>query len=262
MFMEPNRPSSDQPQPQQNGYQWPPTAPAAPVQKNDSANWQRPVEPAPTQGAPHNYWQTPQPQSASAHPKDAPTAHGLRHLNMSKGEVLLREIRRHPIGVLQIYFVAAIVLLALLVGGGALVRYIQTAPPEGIITDQAFPFPVETITWLAFGLGLMAVVISAIAIHVYNGNRLYLTNESVIQRVQSSLFHTKEQQIPLSNIEDVSYEQNGLFPHIFHYGTIRLSTEGEETTYYFRFAASPKEQVFHIVNAQEEFIRKHPETSH
>lgn len=258
---QPAQPQPPQAQPQSpygaafNNWQQPvaqsPQQPQAPAQ---------PPQPSPYQ-PPHPY--APSPYSSPAQPpRPAPEPQPLKgkgkHLNLSRGEVVLSDVRRHPIGVLQIYFVAAFVLLALLFGGGALVMYLNSTSHEGIVGGTAFPFPTTLITGLAFGLGLLTVVIAAIAIHVYRGNRLFVTNESIIQFIQTSLFSTKQQTISLGNIEDVSYEQSGVMPHIFNYGTIRLSTEGEETTYYFRYAAHPKDQAAKINDAQEAFIRTHP----
>lgn len=205
-----------------------------------------------------------QPQQASQPPArpSYPPAHGeslRRELNLSPNEVLIREIHRHPIGVLQIYFTATLALLGLFFGTGLIVKL---ASSDNEAARNALPVPAGVIVALAFGLGLLAVLIAWVAIKVYNGNRLYVTNESVIQRIQTSLFHTKEQQITLSNIEDVSYEQNGLLQHLLNFGTIRLSTEGEETTYYFRYASQPKMQAAAIVDAQEQFVIAHPSSQH
>lgn len=253
--MEPynNQPQQDQqrepisvapPQPSGSGYSW--QQPGAPeVQPSQAHSPQQP------------HWSAPTPAGITPH--QGPISRAAKSLHLSKGEYVINDVRRHPIGVLQIYFVASVVLLALTFGSGALVRYLQTTPQEGIVGGSAFPFPIELLTGLAFALGLMTVVIAAIAVHVYRGNRLFVTNESVIQHVQTSLFSTKEQTISLGNIEDVSYEQSGIMPHIFHYGTVRLSTEGEETTYYFRYASHPKEQVTRIIEAQESFNNVHPD---
>lgn len=201
-------------------------------------------------------------QPQQAHQPSHPPAHGeslRRELNLSPNEILIREIHRHPIGVLQIYLTATLALLGLFFGTGLIVKL---ATSENEAARNALPVPAGVIVALAIGLGLLAILIAWVAIKVYNGNRLYVTNESIIQRIQTSLFHTKEQQITLSNIEDVSYEQNGLLQHLLNFGTIRLSTEGEETTYYFRYASRPKEQAAYIVDAQEQFIAAHPNSRH
>jgi uncharacterized membrane protein YdbT with pleckstrin-like domain len=177
-------------------------------------------------------------------------------LNISAGEKVLSEMRRHPIGVLQIYISATLVLLALLVAAGVLVKFAHGHQSD-VVSGGPVNLPVGAILGIAAILGLLIVVIAAISIRVYHGNRLYLTNESVIQRIQNSLFDTREQQISLSRIDDVTYEQNGLLQHMFNYGTLRLSTEGEETTYYFHYAMNPRDEAARIVNAQEEFEHYH-----
>ena len=63
-----------------------------------------------------------------------------------------------------------------------------------------------------FGLGLY------IAIWVYMQNRFFLTNESVIQEIQISLFSKREQTVSLMNIEDSSYSQKGILQTLFNYG--------------------------------------------
>ena len=57
----------------------------------------------------------------------------------------------------------------------------------------------------------------------------------------------------LLNIEDTSFSQAGPIQYLFGYGSIRLSTEGDETTYRFDYVVNPKEQVAKINNAVEAF---------
>ena len=52
---------------------------------------------------------------------------------------------------------------------------------------------------------------------------------------------------PLLHIEDCSYAQTNPIQTILNYGSIRLSTIGDEQTYVFTFVDRPKEQ-FRIVN--------------
>ena len=106
-----------------------------------------------------------------------------------------------------------------------------------------------------FGLGLY------IAIWVYMQNRFFLTNESVIQEIQISLFSKREQTVSLMNIEDSSYSQKGILQTLFNYGSIRLSTEGDETTYRFSYVADPKNQVAVLNNAVEAFKNGRPVTN-
>ncbi|MNG38312.1 hypothetical protein D3C84_1259690 [compost metagenome] len=45
---------------------------------------------------------------------------------------------------------------------------------------------------------------------------------------------------------------------ILNYGSIRLSTEGDETTYRFKYVANPKEQIALLNNAVEAFKNGRP----
>ena len=90
-----------------------------------------------------------------------------------------------------------------------------------------------------------------VAVWVYLQNQFYLTNESVIQEIQHSLFSRLEQTVSLGSIEDASFRQKGVLQMFFNYGSIRLSTEGEETTYRFAFVSKPRKQVAILNNAVE-----------
>lgn len=96
------------------------------------------------------------------------------------------------------------------------------------------------------------------ALWVYLSNRFFLTNESVIQEIQTGLFTHKEQTVSLANIEDASYNQTGPVQTILDYGSIRLSTEGDETTYSFNYVANPKYYISILNNAVEAFKNGRP----
>lgn len=81
-----------------------------------------------------------------------------------------------------------------------------------------------------------AVIIGMIAMVTYRGNRLFVTNRRVIQLVMTSLVSTSVNAIDLPSVEDVSFHQDGILPRLFHYGTLRLATVGDETTYTFKYS--------------------------
>jgi len=119
----------------------------------------------------------------------------------------------------------------------------------------------EIRTTAAVGLSLLLFLIllgGMAATYIYQSNRFYLTNESVIQEIQVTLFSKHEQTVSLSNIEDASYKQNGILQMILNYGTIRLSTEGDETTYRFTYVSHPKRHIAVLNNAVEAFKNGRP----
>ena len=121
--------------------------------------------------------------------------------------------------------------------------------------------PIESSPWLTMiFLGLIVLVFlgGVIATMVYESNRFFLTNESVTQHIQISPFSRKEQTISLINIEDASFRQSGIIQTLLNYGTLRLSTQGDETTYRFSFVSDPGHQVAVLNDAVESFKNGRP----
>lgn len=89
---------------------------------------------------------------------------------------------------------------------------------------------------ILFALLAATFVIWLLALKIYNGNKLYITNRHVIQMVMNSPVSTSINIIDLSSIEDASFRQENILQKMFHYGTLRLATVGDETTYTFPYS--------------------------
>ena len=89
---------------------------------------------------------------------------------------------------------------------------------------------------ILFTVLAVAIISGVIALMVYRGNKLFITNKRVIQMVMASPVVNSVNIIDLSSVEDASYRQNSILENIFHYGTLRLSTVGDETTYTFKYS--------------------------
>lgn len=173
------------------------------------------------------------------------------HLNLSEGEYVISAVRRHHIGLVPIGgFVAFMILICL----GSIPAYASFVNSEA---GSGLP-PVEVFGLLAFVLSAIFTLGGLIAVHIYLSNKFFLTNESVIQEIQHSLFSKHEQTVSLLNIEDASYRQDNIIQTIFNYGSIRLSTEGDETTYRFSHVANPKKQIAILNNAVEAYKNGRP----
>lgn len=172
-------------------------------------------------------------------------------LNLSSHEYIINAVRRHPIGLL--IPVGLTVFLVALVAS-IIINYQIIMESLGVLDPPAFG-PV-------FLIGFLLIILFAlggyIAVWVYMNNRFFLTNESVIQELQMSLFMRKEQTVSLANIEDASFDQHGILQTLLNYGSIRLSTEGDETTYRFTYVSNPKKQIEILNNAVEAFKNGRP----
>ena len=148
------------------------------------------------------------------------------HLKLEDGEYVELAFSRAKIYLMAILigaigsFVALLIFFAIVMGSG------------GFATDMGRNFLATVF------LVIMVVVFLAglISLHIYRGNKLFITNKRVMQFSMTSLVSSSVNIIDLKSIEDASYHQNSIFQKIFKYGTLRLSTVGDETTYTFPFS--------------------------
>jgi len=261
----------------------PPTAPEQPQQPHDYSQpvaydiEGRPLYYAPPEahrGHTQNVQPTPQQQepqvshqlvhvSRATEPFDVPISPEVqaRHdesvqkypfLNLSEAEYVISAVRRHPIGLIAPMIsagVVAIILLVVLIALPAIVASI------GLVGVSLAPLYVAGVMML-----LLVGIGAYISVWVYRNNQFFLTNESVIQEIQTSLFARHEQTVSLSSIEDASFRKEGVLQSMLDYGSIRLSTEGDETTYRFNYVSHPKDQIAVLNNAVESFKNGRPVT--
>ncbi len=174
---------------------------------------------------------------------------------LSKGEYVIEEVRRHPIGLVSIWFIVGIMLTVVFgalstysVNRATLATFLTTAEDGGRLFalpsgEQLFPLAVILAAFFILG-GVIATI-------VYRGNEFFVTNEAIFQFVQKSLFNTQTQVVNLINVEDASQDKRGILQHVLNYGTLKVSTQGEETTYHFYFVANPG-RIVNIVNDRSE----------
>jgi len=171
-------------------------------------------------------------------------------LNLSEHEYVISDVRRHPIGL----------------GGPIIVTTLLVSIAFVFAMDYEYVAELMGASSQSYGgivlIGILFAVLSIIggylAIWVYSNNRFYMTNESVIQVIQNSIFSKKEQVASLMNIEDASFSQRGPLQVLFDYGSIRLSTEGDESTYRYDYVQNPKRQIAILNNAVEAFKNGRP----
>lgn len=174
------------------------------------------------------------------------------NLNLSDGEYVISAVRRHPIGLVLPLLVGVLLIsiaFTILFNFDLAIQFLKINS-DSVSFSTILP---PTITFVAF-----IVVATYITYYIYTNNRFFLTNESVIQEIQTGLFSKLEQTVSLSNIEDASFTQIGILQQILNYGSIRLSTEGDETTYRFSYVANPKYHIAILNNAIEAFQNGRP----
>ncbi|MEI7689523.1 MAG: PH domain-containing protein [Candidatus Saccharibacteria bacterium] len=168
-------------------------------------------------------------------------------LDLNEGDYVISSVRRHPIGLVPA-FTLGIVLITLsftaLFNYDLVVRLFQLT---GSMADSSVAFWPITIFVIFVMLG------EYVAYYVFSSNKFFVTNESVVHQIQTGLFSSGEQIVSLGNVEDASYTQNGIIQQLFNYGSIRVSTRGEDTIYRFTYVSDPKECVATLEGAIEHF---------
>ncbi len=105
---------------------------------------------------------------------------------------------------------------------------------------------------------ILILLIAIIATKIHFGNKLYVTNKRAIQTLMAGLFNHSTNVVELSRIEDVSFKQEGIVQSVLHYGTIRMSTVGDETTYTFPYVDTPTDEIqtishlIHVIKKKDE----------
>lgn len=173
-------------------------------------------------------------------------------LNLSDGEYVIRAVRRHPIGLIAPLVLGALLIAVTLTLVSSYSEFVEQFSIQGALADGSVVLALALIFIVVVALGM------AVSSYVYMSNKFFLTNESVIQEIQHSLFSRHEQTVSLANIEDASFTQRGILQYIFNYGDVRLSTEGDETTYRFTYVANPKAHVDQLNNVVEAFKNGRP----
>lgn len=169
------------------------------------------------------------------------------NISLSEGEYVIRMIPRSLIGLAGSISIS---ILLIAVAFFALFNYDLIIKAFQIPNDKIMPSVISFPILVFVGLVIVSMYI---IYYIYTNNRLFLTNESVIQEIQTGLFSKREQIVSLVNVEDVGYSQDGIMQQVFNYGSIILSTEGEETTYVFIYAGNPKSHIVVLNNAVEAF---------
>lgn len=239
MDQQPSSDSSNSPQPVAYDSKGQPLYAAPPPPQPQVVHLSRAVEPARPKTSP---------EVKKRHEQSVRDFPGL---NLSESEFVISAVRRHPIGL--ILPVGITIFLVALVAS-VIINFPIIAPAFGVY-DSSMYGPAVFVGGLLIVLFLLG---GYVAVWVYINNKFFLTNESVIQEIQVSLFSRHEQTVSLSNIEDASFRQQNIIQTLFDYGSIRLSTEGDETTYRFNYVSNPKQQIAILNNAVEAFKNGRP----
>lgn len=173
------------------------------------------------------------------------------NVHLDDGDFVIGVIRRNMIGLL-VPFITGMFLVS--VAFFFLFNYDLIAKSLQLTGTIAQPI---TILLPVIIFVLLVIIGEYIVYFIYSNNTFILTNDNIIQNIQTGLFSKSEHIVSLDNVEDASFSQDGVIQQLLNYGSIRLSTVGNETTYRFTYVSNPKEQITTLHHAIEDFKDRH-----
>jgi hypothetical protein len=109
---------------------------------------------------------------------------------------------------------------------------------------------------------VLLVLILFTATYVYRQSRLLVTDRSLVQILQKTLFIRKVSRLSMSNVEDVNEEQRGILASLFNYGTLTVQTAGTEENFVFTLCPNPARLADKIIDARQAYAKSVQEEDH
>lgn len=166
---------------------------------------------------------------------------------LEEGECILKVVHRSIIGLIGIYLVSILAV-------SAIFFLLLTVSPNTFDTNSASISPqLSAIMVLA---AVLLVLILYTATYIYRQSKLLITDRSLVQITQKSLFIKKVSRLSMSNVEDVSEEQRGVLASVFNYGALMVQTAGAQENFIFTLCPNPSHFADIIIEARQAYARK------
>jgi len=168
-------------------------------------------------------------------------------LPIDSDEIIIAVYRHHPIAYIIPLLLAALMIIVIIGLAFALTTISVTG---STIIDPAF----QSNIFIGVGIfSLLILIFSYIPIWTKMQDQIVLTNESVIQILQTSLFSDRISQLSLQHVADVTVNA-GFWGNMFGYGHITIETPGEQDNFEYGMLPDANVAAREISEAHENFI--------
>lgn len=186
----------------------------------------------------------------------APGKKFFSRIEFDADEKMIREVTKDPFGLFMIYVsgaFSALVVFCLLVLGGSVLDVSSTTSELGV-SNSAFQTIVVVI---GLFLTVFILAITGVIAYLYQNSIVLITSEKVVQQLYLSLFNRKISQLSIADVQDVTVRKDGIFAHIFDYGTLTIETAGEQSNYTFTYTPDPYGTAKDLIGAHEADVAAH-----
>lgn len=178
----------------------------------------------------------------------------FKYIEFDEDEVLIAEIRKHPLGLFFIgvtgSFIALIVSLAATLLAVNLDKF-------GVDLGDKAGIAKAAIIFLGLGVALLSIIMTVILAFIYRSNVVFVTSDKISEVLYRSIFNRQVTQLGIGSVEDVNVIQKGILPRIFDYGALLVETAGELKNPNFTFVPKPSLNSQLIIKAHEDFVKKY-----
>lgn len=166
-------------------------------------------------------------------------------------EKIICEIRKHYFGFILIYLAGALIAGIISVAGALGSVWIR----DNVASSSSLASNGELIMLASIIISVAVLAVTILYAYIFGNNVVLLTTEKVAQILYKSLFHRKVSQLNISDVQDVTVSQTGIFAHFFNYGTLVIETAGEQQNYTFSYAPKPHDCAKQIISARETNVK-------
>lgn len=168
-------------------------------------------------------------------------------------EKIVYQSKRHPIGVVVIYAMSAIGVIATSLFYLMLVTGDTATGTLGMNSSS-----VAAVGGLVLLILLIMILgVGYAAAHVYKKSRLILTNQKVVLIQYHSLVSREVSQLNIGEVEDVNVSQPSLLDRIFKTGRVTIETAGEQNNYVLTQVENPYEFARRTIQMHEGAIAEY-----
>jgi hypothetical protein len=165
---------------------------------------------------------------------------------LEPGETIVTVVRRSLVGLVAAYLVAIVAVAAIFF-------LVITLSPDTFSTSTDNISPALSAIMVVTAILLVLVLFTVT--HIYRQSRLLITDRSLVQIMQKTLFNRKVSRLSMSNVEDVNEEQRGIISSIFNYGTLTIQTAGTEDNFVFTLCPNPTRLADKIIEARQAYAK-------
>lgn len=176
-----------------------------------------------------------------------------KYIEFDEKEQAICVVQKHRFGLILIFVLGIIISLIGLYAGIFLSISAENSVNSGLTSGSS-----TSLVILVAGVLFAAItlVVSAVYGYIYGNNVMLVTSDKIAQVIYSSPINRKISQLNISDVQDVTIQQTGIFSRLFNFGTLVIETAGEQQNYTFTFAANPHYCAKEIMSAREHSISK------